>query len=141
MLFFICMIAYYPEIQSQALPSDFLLGKLGIPAFRWVFQAMIFAALLESGTGGVHAINERVAQALRARRAQSLSTRGRLGLTVLVLTGSVFVATRFGLVALIAGGYRWLAAAFLLLYVLPLMTVGLWRLVRGDLAPVAVPAR
>jgi uncharacterized membrane protein YkvI len=133
MLFFICMIAYYPEIQDQPLPSDFLLGKLGIPAFRMVFQAMIFAALLESGTGCVHAINERVAQAYRAGGNRALPMRARLGITVLVLTGSVFVAGRFGLVALIAGGYRWLAYALLTIYVLPLMTLGLWRILRGDL--------
>jgi uncharacterized membrane protein YkvI len=139
MLFFLCMLAYRPEIQDQLLPSDFLLGKLSIPAFRMVFQAMVFAALLESGTGGVHAINERVAQAYQRKGKRVLSKGSRFGITVLVLTGSVFVATRFGLVALIASGYRWLACAFLTLYVLPLMTFGLWRLLRGDLA--AIPLR
>lgn len=133
-LFFICMVAYYPAIQDQQLPSDFLLGKLGLPAFRMVFQAMIFAALLESGTGGVHAINERMAQAYRGSGDRLLGKSARLGITIGVLTGSVFVAARFGLVALIASGYRWLAYSFLTIYVLPLMTLGLWRLLRGDLA-------
>ncbi|MFA6112701.1 MAG: hypothetical protein WC729_01885 [Sphingomonas sp.] len=31
-------------------------------------------------------------------------------------------------------GYSWLAAAFLLIYVLPLMTLGLLRLARGRLS-------
>ena len=131
MLFFICMVAYYPEIQDQPLPSDFLLGKLGIPAFRMAFQAMIFAALLESGTGCVHAINERVARAYRGAGDRVLPKLARLGITMLVLTCSVFVADRFGLVALIAGGYRWLAYALLAIYVLPLMTLGLWRILRA----------
>ncbi|MEP6549293.1 MAG: hypothetical protein ABJD53_17675 [Gammaproteobacteria bacterium] len=141
MLFFICMIAYYPEIQDQPLPSDFLLGKLGLPAFRMIFQTMIFAALLESGTGCVHAINERVAQAYRGSANRVLPMRARLGITLSVLTGSVFVADRFGLVALIAGGYRWLAYALLAIYVLPLMTLGLWRILCGDLAPAPPAAR
>ena len=131
LLFFICMIAYYPEIQAQPLPSDFLLGKLAIPAFRLVFQAMIFAALLESGTGCVHAINERVAEGYRGAGNRVLPMRARLGITALVLTASVFVADRFGLVALIAGGYRWLAYALLAIYVLPLMTLGVWRILRA----------
>lgn len=133
LLFFICMVAYYPEIQNQPLPSDFLLGKLNLPAFRILFQAMIFAALLESGTGGVHAINERVARAYRGDSDRVLPKGARLGITILALAVSVFVAARFGLVALIASGYRWLAFAFLTIYVLPLMTLGLWRLLRGDL--------
>jgi uncharacterized membrane protein YkvI len=129
-LFFICMAAYYPEIQDQALPSDFLLERLNIPAFRMIFQSMIFAALLESGTGGVHAINERIAQAYQSKRGRVLAKSARLGITMIVLIGSVFVANQFGLVSLIASGYRWLAYAFLAIYVLPLVTIGAWRLLR-----------
>jgi uncharacterized membrane protein YkvI len=40
----------------------------------------------------------------------------------------MLLAQRFGLVALIAKGYRALAAIFLLVYVVPLLTVGLGRL-------------
>lgn len=67
-LFFIVMAGFYPAIQQQLLPSDFLLGQLGLPAFRILFQVMIFAALLESGTGGVHAINERSPTPMSAAR-------------------------------------------------------------------------
>ena len=42
----------------------------------------------------------------------------------------MLLAQRFGLVALIAKGYRALAVIFLLVYVLPLLTLGLSRLRR-----------
>lgn len=129
-LFFICMVAYYPEIQHQTLPSDFLLERLELSWFRILFQLTIFAALLESATGGVHAINERVAEAYRARRGRELGPLMRLFITAILLTGSVFVAGTFGLVDLIAEGYRWLAYLFLLIYVAPLLTVGLWQIGR-----------
>ena len=45
----------------------------------------------------------------------------------------MFLAERFGLVTLIANGYRALAALFLLVYVLPLLTVGVFRLWRRSL--------
>ncbi|HEY1752546.1 MAG TPA: hypothetical protein VGG29_14905 [Caulobacteraceae bacterium] len=131
LLFFLCMIAYYPQIGGRTLPSDYLLSQLGLPVFRVVFQLMIFAALLESGTGAVHAINERIAHAWRSRRGRELSRLGRLAAAAVVLTVSVFIADRFGLVALIAKGYRFLAWLFLALYVLPLLTFGVWRLSRG----------
>jgi uncharacterized membrane protein YkvI len=133
-LFFICMIAWLPGVANEALPSDFLLERLGLPWFRILFQLMIFAALLESAAGGVHSINERVATVWKTRRGSDLTAGQRILLTLAVLAVSVFVAGRFGLVALIAQGYRWLAAAFLLIYVLPLMTLGLWRLTRGRLS-------
>jgi uncharacterized membrane protein YkvI len=127
-LFFICMVAYYPQIGGQTLPSDFLLARLDLPAFRLVFQLMIFTALLESGTSAVHAINERVAHAYAARRGENLTRLARLVIAAVVLTVSVFLAGRFGLVTLIAKGYRLLAYVLLAVYVAPLMTYGLWRL-------------
>jgi uncharacterized membrane protein YkvI len=129
-LFFICMVAYYPQITAAPLPSDFLLERLNIPVFRALFQIMIFAAVLESATGGIHAINERVAHAYQEARGRVLSTSARLAVACAVLVVAVFVATRFGLVALIASGYSWLAVAILTTYVLPLLTVGLWRILR-----------
>jgi uncharacterized membrane protein YkvI len=131
-LFFICMVAYYPQITAAPLPSDYLLERLNIPAFRALFQIMIFAAVLESATGGIHAINERVAHAYQEARGRVLSTRARLAVTCIVLVVAVFVATRFGLVALIASGYSWLAVAILTTYVLPLLTLGLWRILRRN---------
>ena len=49
----------------------------------------------------------------------------------------MFLASRFGLVALIANGYRALAYLFLASFVLPLLTVGVWRLC----APAATQSR
>jgi uncharacterized membrane protein YkvI len=131
-LFFICMIAWYPEVGQQALPSDFLLQRMNVPLFHLAFQFMIFAALLESGTGAVHAINERIAHAYRARYQRDLSERARLACAGVLLLVAIFLADRFGLVTLIARGYRALAYIILGVYVLPLMTYGVWRLVRRD---------
>jgi len=130
LLFFTCMIAYYPQIGAETLPSDFLLRRLDFPAFHYLFQSMIFMALLESGTGFVHAINERVAQAYLVRRGRLLPMAARASITGVLLIGSIFFAARFGLVTLIAQGYRALAYVFLAIFVLPVMTVGLWRLYR-----------
>jgi uncharacterized membrane protein YkvI len=131
LLFFICMIAYYPQIRSEPLPSDFLLQQLNFPAFHYLFQLMIFLALLESGTGCVHAFNERVSEAYAARAGRSLAKSGRLLITGALLIGSIFLAARFGLVTLIARGYRGLAYIFLFVFVLPVMTLGVWQLFKS----------
>jgi uncharacterized membrane protein YkvI len=131
LLFFVCMIAYYPQIGGEALPSDFLLRRLNFPAFHYLFQLMIFLALLESGTGCVHAFNERVAEGYAARTGRSLSKAARLSITAVLLLGSIFLAARFGLVTLIARGYRGLAYLFLGVFVLPVMTLGLRQVLRG----------
>ena len=128
LLFFVCIAAFMPQIASQALPSDYLLARLGQPWFRYLFQSMIFAALLESGTGAVHAINERIAG---TRRGQQLTGVQRGAGALVLLALCMLVAERVGLVALIANGYRLLAGAVLAVYVVPLATRGVWLLTRG----------
>lgn len=134
-LFFVCMVAFYPAIGAETLPSDFLLRQLNAPLFHLLFQTMIFAALLESGTGAVHAINERVAGVLRRRNGAELGAGARAAVAGTLLLVCMFVADRVGLIALIASGYRLLAYLFLAVFVLPLLTIGLARLVRRHSAP------
>jgi len=130
LLFFIPMVAFYPEVQSATLPSDFLLQRIGIPAFHILFQAMIFSALLESGASSVHAINERIDRAWEARTGRELTHKQRLSIAIVVLVVCMFLASRFGLVALIATGYRALSYILLATFILPLVTVGVWKLWR-----------
>ncbi|RYY41952.1 MAG: hypothetical protein EOP59_11130, partial [Sphingomonadales bacterium] len=129
-LFFVAMAAFYPEIGAEALPSDFLLRHMNVPGFHVIFQVMIFAALLESGAGAVHAVNERISGAVEARGRPPLGTRARAIIAAVILGGCMFVAARIGLIALIASGYRFLAWMFLAVYIAPLLTLGVWRLLR-----------
>jgi uncharacterized membrane protein YkvI len=130
LLFFCCMMAYYPQIGAATLPSDFLLQRLNLPLFRLLFQLMIFCALLESGTGSVHSINERIGIAWQRRRGQVLPHAARLYIALIILAACMFLAQRFGLITLIARGYRALAAVFLLVYVVPLLSIGVFRLAK-----------
>ena len=139
LMFFSCMVAFYPQIATATLPSDFLLQRLDLPLFRLLFQIMIFAALLESGTGAVHAINERIANAWLHHRQAPLGRAGRLAIALGILAVCMLVAERFGLVTLIARGYRALAVIFLVVYVLPLLTIGVWRLWQGRARLPATP--
>jgi uncharacterized membrane protein YkvI len=139
MVFFICMCAFYPQIGDATLPSQFMLEQMHRPAFAVVFQLMIFAALLESGTGSVHAVNERIAQAYRRMRSKPLPNTARFCGAALILVTSIFLAQRFGLITLIARGYRGLSYAMLLIYVIPLMTYGVWWLWRRRHYPDSIP--
>jgi uncharacterized membrane protein YkvI len=131
MLFFICLVGYYPNIDASVLPSNYILLRLGIPVFHYCFQLMILVALLESGTSLVHAVNERLAGIMQ-ERGRRLSRAMRLWLSGGMLVVSSFVANRFGLVALIARGYTFVAYMFLAVFLLPLFTYGVWMLLRRE---------
>ncbi len=134
-LFFLCMMAWYPTIGGEVLPADFMLRQLGVPLLHAAFQLMIFMALLQSSVSSVHAINERIAGYLAERRQRNFAPRARFACTAILLVGAIFAAQQFGLVDLIAKGYRALAWMILVTFVLPLLTIGVWRLMKGRAAP------
>lgn len=140
-VFFVCMVAYAPGIGDEPLPSDFLLGEVGLPWFHLVFRIMILAALIETGVAMVSSIDARACATWRERTGAMPAPRARLVLILGILLLAVFLADAIGLVALIASGYRLLAYALLATYVVPLLTVGVWWLWRHrDVADTPPPA-
>jgi uncharacterized membrane protein YkvI len=125
--FFVCLVGFYPGIVDQALPSDHMLTALGSPLFHVAFQTMVFFALLECSVGFVQAFNARI-DAANARRGRATPPAVHILVPLAITTGSVFLATAIGLVALIANGYRLMAYATLLVFVVPLLTIGVARL-------------
>ena len=128
LLFFLSMIAFYPAIGDEALPSNFLLAEMGIGWFTALFNVMLFVALLETGVGGVNAITNRVADAYQVRGERPFPRLGFLALSALIVFGSGVVATQVGLIDLIAQGYGAFAYVMLAIFIIPLLTIGLWRL-------------
>ena len=87
----------------------------------------------------MHAINERIAQAWRARRGRELSPIARLSIAGALLVVSHVPCRPLRPRDADRRGYRALAYVFLAVYVLPLLTFGVWRLWKGH-EPAASPA-
>jgi uncharacterized membrane protein YkvI len=128
-LFFIAMIGYHRELADVSLPSAFLLGKLNAPWFELAFQFAVLLTLVDTGVALLHAINERVAGVYQ-ERSRPMPKWLRPALAIGIMTGSVYAASGIGLVDLIAKGYGYLTYAFIVLLIIPVLTVGLWRLLR-----------
>lgn len=126
-LFFTAMMAFPAEIGAQSLPSAYVLGQLGAPGFELVFQLVIFGTLVDTGAPMLHAINERIARTLESR-GRTLPRAARPALSLGVLLLSIYGATAVGLVDLIAKGYGTLTWAFIVLMVIPVLTVGVWKI-------------
>ena len=128
-LFFIAMIGYQQEIADVTLPSAFLLVKLGAPWFEYAFQFAVLLTLVDTGVAILHAVNERVAKVYEeGDRPMPQILRPALAITIMVI--SVYAASAIGLVELIRKGYGYLTYAFIVLLIIPVLTIGLWRLLR-----------
>ena len=133
-LLFIAMMGRYPEIGGHAVPSNYLIAELHAPWFQVLFQIVFFGVLVKTGAALLHAINERVAKAFEARRA-TMPRALRAGIALAALIVSVYAAGRFGLVTLIARGYGMLTYVFIALLVIPVLTIGIWKIRVRDANP------
>ncbi len=129
-LFYLAACAYYPGITEETLPANYLLGILGSRTFQIAFQVVLFGTLIETGTGFIHAVNERLAGAFAERGRRMPAAMRPAVSTLLLLAG--FLLAQFGLVQLIARGYGTITWAMLVVYVIPVLTLGWWKIFRRE---------
>jgi len=124
--FYIAMVTQYPQILVQQVPASYLIEVLGSTSFQLIFQIVLLGTLIESGTGVIHAFNERVASVFAEKKKLMPSyLRPLVAIFLLVLAASV---APFGLKKLIAWGYGSAAWGVLFCYVFPALTVGIWKI-------------
>ncbi|MEE8583594.1 MAG: hypothetical protein V3T83_01960 [Acidobacteriota bacterium] len=129
LLFYLAMAGQYPDVLERAVPANSLLEALGSPAFQWAFQIVLFGTLIETGAGMIHAVNERLSGFFRDRqKAMPQVLRLSLG-SGLLLAGALIA--QMGLIGLIAKGYGSITWGFLVIYVIPILTLGLFKIRRS----------
>jgi uncharacterized membrane protein YkvI len=94
------------------------------------YEIVLFGTLIETGTGFIHAVNERLAATLKERGRELTQThRGLIALGMVLLSIGM---SRFGLIDLIAKGYGTISWGFFLAHVVPILTIGLVMIARAD---------
>jgi uncharacterized membrane protein YkvI len=120
------VVGFYPEVLPESLPAIFVLRKTGLPILIIVFQVVLFGTLIETGTGFIHAVNERIQSSLSSR-GRTLAHWQRPVISLVLLLVALGIST-FGLIQLIAKGYGTVSWGFLFIFILPLFTLGIVRL-------------
>lgn len=121
--------AGYPQVKAQAIPLYWMISSLRLPLLTAAYLAILFGSLFDVGIGFIQSINERIDGWSIERRGQHMSrpVRAGIALSCLLLSGAL---SQLGIVRLIAEGYGTLAYGFLVLFVVPLLTVGMYRIIR-----------
>lgn len=125
-VFFIALLSQYPEIRQAPVPLQVLLRALDSPVLTIGMQIAIFGTLVQTGIGVLQGVSERV---LAASPRDARSARWvRLAVTLVISVVAIGLATRMGLINLIAKGYSFISWVMIIVYVVPLLTVGIWRI-------------
>ncbi len=128
-LFFIAMMSQYPIIGDQPVPATYLMSALNIGWLEVIFQIVVFGTFVETGAALLHAVNERIAGSF-TEQGRTLPRFARPLVSVAFLVVAIFIADKIGIVNLIAQGYGLLTVVFLVVLILPLMTFGIWKILR-----------
>lgn len=127
-LFYIAVIGHYPLVLPEEVPAFYILQKIGSPLLLIAFLVVLFGTLIETGTGFIHAVNERLQSDLQARGKEF--PRWLRPLVALVLLMCGLGISTFGLITLIAKGYGSLSWCVFAVFIIPLMTIGLYKIVK-----------
>jgi uncharacterized membrane protein YkvI len=136
--FYLAVVGQYPAVLDRAVPITLLLDLLGSRVLSVVFQVVLFGTLIETGTGGIHAVNERIAHTAKELGRVLPKTARPLVAILLLLMAALM--SQLGLVDLIARGYGTITWAFLVVFVLPVLTWGVWKILRAGNALPPPPA-
>ena len=129
LMFQFAFAAALPDVLDQAIPVYWMIGQLGFRSFLIFYTVMLFGTFIETGAGILQGINERIDGYLEDSRGANLSPTSRAAIAVSAVLISAGLSL-IGITDLIANGYGMLAWGFLVAYVIPLMTVGVYRLSR-----------
>ena len=128
-LFYIVMVGMYPAIVDTSVPANTILTAYGSRGFEILFQIVIYGTFIETGSGLLHSLNERVFHTAKERNV-ILPEYLRPVIAVAVLIMAITAGGKIGLVELIAKGYGFMTWVFILVFVIPVMTIGVVRILR-----------
>lgn len=126
LLMFMAMLSQFPNVLEAAVPVNVVLENLGWAGFALIFQIVLFGTFIETGVGLLHGFNERIASVHKG-----FTNQWRLGIAFGLLVVSIFLANAIGLIGLIAKGYGALTWGHWIIFVIPVLTIGLRKVLKS----------
>ncbi|MEE2876629.1 MAG: hypothetical protein VX822_02445 [Candidatus Neomarinimicrobiota bacterium] len=132
-LTYFCLMGFYPdrEVLGATVPWLVMLERIGGKSLIVLFGVIVGWTLIETATGIIHAIVERLhAHAEQASRRKMTHLQDAMFATGMLVI-SVGLA-RIGIIDLIAKGYLAMSYGMIVVYIIPLMTIGVYRILNPD---------
>ena len=139
-LFVVALIGQYDVLTvadaDRPLPITVLLQSLeGAQFFVYLFPVVLFGTFVETGVALIHGVNERIDHSL-AERGLDMPNWLRTAVAITILFAALVIADSIGLTNLVARGYGTITWGFLLVFIAPLLTWGVWLILRRRQQPV-----
>ena len=134
LLMHIVLSEHLPDILSEALPMMRLIESLNQPWIAYVYAFLLIGTIVQTAIGALEGVVQRI-DGLRTDRGRALlSSLARAILGALVLMVASYAST-IGVVTLIGSGYGTLAWGFMVVYAIPAVTIGVWKIRQTSVQP------
>ncbi|WP_455544290.1 YkvI family membrane protein [Intestinibacter sp.] len=129
---YIAFMGFYPnaDVLGATVPWLVILKKVGGAWTVIIFGIVMGWTLIETSTGIIHGFVARVNAGLVDMGKSSLSRSQNAIMTVIVLILAI-VLSKFGIIDLIAKGYNTMSYGLMIVYILPMLTIGLYKIVKS----------
>ncbi|MGC4028614.1 MAG: CocE/NonD family hydrolase C-terminal non-catalytic domain-containing protein [Steroidobacteraceae bacterium] len=115
---------------AGAIAGPLILQRLDVQWLATLVKVVILGALIKTGAGMLHGLNERIEGALHDR-GSSMPSWVRPAVALGCMVFAVYAASAVGIIGLIANGYRYASYVFWLVFLIPIFTYGLYLISRG----------
>ena len=126
LLLLLAMGCTLSTVAAAEVPVTVIFDMLDMKWLYILFEIVLFGTLIETGTGFIKAVTDRIEATVEKKSGKLPSGLRPVLALVFVLIG-VGVST-FGLTGLIAKGYGTACWGFLVIYVIPMLTIGIYKI-------------
>jgi len=138
LVFHVSFMAGYPGIVDERLPTYWLFQNVSTPFMLNVYVVVMFILVAQTGVGLLQGLIQRLDSWQRNRTGKPLTKLGHGSVAAFMIVTSLALGS-MGIVALILRGYTIMFYSFVVVYILPLFTYGIYLVVAGDRSGVRSP--
>jgi len=130
LLFHIAFFAVYPEIIDQEIPVYWMIEEFGVGFLLVLYSIMLFGTFIETGAGVLQGVNERIDSYFLETKGRTLGKKAHVATAIGAIVLSGLLST-WGITNIIGQGYSIIAWVYFAVFVIPLLTVGVWKILNA----------
>ena len=128
-LLLLTMACNMSAVVSAETPVTVIFDMLDMKWLYVLFEIVLFGTLIETGTGFIKAMDDRI-ELTYSKSGKTTPNWMRPVIVVVMVVIGICVST-FGLTGLIAKGYGTACWGFLIVYVVPMLTLGIYKIAKA----------
>ena len=129
-LFHVSYTVGSPAVLDEPVPNYWMMSQYATPFLLGVFLIALLGTLVETGAGLVQGLIERIEAVVKPGEGDALSHPARALIAIVTLCLGGLLGS-LGIVALVAQGYSALSVGFALVYIIPICTLGIVKILRA----------